>query len=45
MGIDTSKILNYLEEKIGGGEYDFSNEQINFDGLKIIPPVNFSGNI
>lgn len=35
MGIDTSKLLNYLEEKIGGGEYDFSNEQINFDGLKI----------
>ena len=35
MGIDTSKILNYLEKKISGGEYDFSNEQINFDGLKI----------
>ncbi len=35
MGIDTSKILNYLEEKIGGGEYDFSNEHVNFDGAKI----------
>lgn len=36
MGIDTSKLLNYLEEKFGGNEYDFSNEHVNnFDGLNI----------
>ena len=39
MGIDTSKLLNlaknYVEEKIFGDKYDFSDKQINFDGLKV----------
>ena len=36
MGIDISKLLNYLEEKIGGDEYDFSNEHVNnFGNVKI----------
>lgn len=39
MGIDTSKLFNlaknYVEEKIYGGKYDFSDKQINFDGLKV----------